>query len=218
MKKRILGTIFAVLLAMIMHPILANSETVLTRDAIITGGGIITEGHGKDAPKITFGVHLLIKYVVNEDGDPIDENGEVSANGQLLFAEPPIGDFHINFHNISNDDLDKGKLTTTDISAVRIAPLSYQDPEGDPNSIFVSMTADGKFNGEYGWSIVVRISDFGSPGNSKAIKNNLSDAIRISLIDPDEIHVYDTATLDGDFPREQSWRTLLDGGNITVYY
>ena len=218
MNKMMCGTILVVLLALITWPLSANSETVFTRDAIITGGGIITEGHGKDAPKITFGINLFVEYFVNENGDPIDETGEVSANGQLLFAEEPTGEFYINFHNTSNDDLDKGKFTTTDVSAIRINPASFPDSTGDPNFIFVSMTANGKFNGEYGWSIVVRISDFGSPGNSRANKDNLSDAIRISLIDPDEIRVYDTATLDGDYPRNQGWRTLLDGGNITVYY
>ena len=221
MKKLILGKLLAVLLAVIMFPIPANSVTVSTREAIITGGGIITEGHGKDAPKITFGVNVLIKYFVNENGDPVDETGEVSANGQLLFAEPPTGNFHINFHNISNDDLDKGKFTATEISGVRITPASYPDSEGEPNYIFVSMSANGKFNGENNWSVIVRISDFGSPGKvKKADSNNMADAVRISVwnYNLSNLAVYDTAVLDGDFPREQSWRTLLDGGNIVVYY
>jgi len=220
MKKLILGTLLAVVVAVITFPIVVNSETVLTRNAIITGGGIITEGHGKDASKITFGVHVLIKYIVNENGDPIDETGEVSDDGQLLFAEPPIGNFHINFHNIDNDDLDKGKFTTTDITAVRIAPASR--PEiGDIPYIFVNMEANGKFNGENGWAIVVRISDFGAPGKAKkAIPDNAVDAIRISVFNYNEIDpaVYDTATGQVDFPWEQAHRTLLDGGNVTVYY
>jgi hypothetical protein len=219
MKKLILGTILAVLFALITFPILANSETVFTRDAIITGGGIITEGHGKDAPKITFGVNVFVKYFVNENGDPIDEIGEVSEDGQLLFAEPPIGNFHINFHNVGNDNLDKGKFTTTEITALRIAPASLPDT-GVPY-LFVNMAANGKFNGENGWAIVVRFSEFGAPGKAKkAIPDNASDAIRISVWNYNEsdLTVYDTATEQVDFPWEQAHRTLLDGGNVTVYY
>ncbi len=126
-----------VLIALTMFPILANSETVFTRYAIITGGGIITEGHGKDVPKITFGVHVLIKYFVNENGDPINEIGAIAENGQLHFAKPPIGNFHIKFHNTANDILDISKFTTTDISAVKITPASSPDSEGVSNYTLV---------------------------------------------------------------------------------
>jgi len=219
MKKLILGALLVVLLAMLTHPILANSETVFTHDAIITGGGIITEGHGKDAPKITFGVDVFIKYFVNENGEPADESGvPIDPTWPLVFAEPPIGDFHINFHNTSNDNLDKGKFTTTDIYAVAIHPGSYQDPDGKDTHLFARIEANGKFNGEDGWSIVVRFTDFGAPGKVKdANPDTAADAIRVMLFESGEL-VYDTAALDGDYPREQSWRTLLDGGNVVVYY
>jgi len=219
MKKRILGTLLVVLFAMITFPILANSETVFTHDAIITGGGIITEGHGKDAPKITFGVDVFIQYFVNENGEPVDESGiPVDPNGPLVFAEPPIGDFHINFHNTSNDALDKGKFTATDIFAVAIHPGSYQDPNDEDTHLYARIDANGKFNGEDGWSIIVRLTDFGAPGKVKKTNpDTAADAIRITLFEGAEL-VYNTAALDGDYPREQSWRTLLDGGNVVIYY
>lgn len=76
------------------------------------------------------------------------------------------------------------------------------------------MNAEGKFNGEDGWTIVVPFSDFVNPGNAMATKDYLSDAIRISA----GINVYDTVDANDGFPRKQSWRTLIDGGNITVNY
>jgi len=219
MKKLILGTLLAVLVAVCAYPLTANSQTVSIRDGIITGGGIITEGQGKDALKITFGVNVLIKYFVNEEGVFVDEAGIETNNGELVFAEPPVGNIHINFHNTGyNDDLDKGKFTTTAITWMRINPQSYPNTEGDPNYIFVSLEGDGKFNGEDGWTLMLRLSDFGAPGNSKATKDNLSDAVRITIIDPNGIYVYDTAYMNIEFPREQGWRNLLDGGNLTVYY
>ena len=216
MRKQILGAIFAVLLALITHPILANSETVLTDDAIITAGGNIREGQGEDALKITFAVDIFINFYVDENGEPVDKYG------QLVFSEPPAGNLHIIFHNTGNDDVDKGKFTTTDINLVSIRPQSFQDPDGEDNYTFARIEANGKFNGENGWSILVRFADFGSPGNSKAHSDNLTDAVRINLFDytsspegfPDAA-VYDTAF---DYPREQGRSTLFDGGNITVYY
>jgi len=217
MNKLILGTLLTVLLTVCAHPILANSETFLTRNAIITGGGIITEGDGKNAIKITFGVNILITYYVNEEGQPVDEYGNVVDNGKLLFAESPKGNFHINFHNTGyNNDINKGKFTTTDIHGVAIRPGSYQDPNDEDNHIFARIEAHGKLNGETGWSILVRFSDFGAPGKvNKADPDNLADAIRISVFDPSDVYVYGTSA---DFPWDQARRTLLDGGNITVYY
>ena len=218
MKNLIPGIILSVLLVVLVHPISANSQTVYIHDGIITGGGIMTDGDGKAKPKITFGLNVLIKYFADENGTFVDEYGNVTNNNELVFAEPPEGNIYINFHNTGNDDVDKGKFITTEITWMRINPQSYPDSTGEPNYIFVSLRADGKFNGEDGWSLTFRLSDFGNPGNSKATKNNLSDAVRITIIDPDGTIVYDTASMGIGFPREQGWRTLLDGGNITVYY
>jgi hypothetical protein len=42
------------------------------------------------------------------------------------------------------------------------------------------------------------------------------DAVRIQLVNPNGEYVYDTAW-EAEFPREQGWRHLLDGGNISVH-
>jgi hypothetical protein len=219
MKNLIFGMIVTVLIAGFVHPISVYSQTISVRDAIITGGGIITEGQGKDALKITFGVNILIKYFADENGTFVDEYGNETINNELVFVEPPVGNINIIFHNTGyNEDIDKGKFTTTEITWMRINPQSYPDPENEPNYIFVSLTGDGTFNGEDGWTLTLRLSDFGAPGFSKATNDNLSDAVRITIRDPDGLIIYDTANMDYGFPREQGWRTLLDGGNLTVYY
>ena len=80
-----------------------------------------------------------------------DENGEpVDKYGQLVFSEPPAGNLHIIFHNTGNNDVDKGKFTTTDINLVSIRPQSFQDPDGEDNYTFARIEANGKFNGENG--------------------------------------------------------------------
>lgn len=218
MKNLIFCMIVTVLLAWFVHPISVNSQTISVRDAIIAGGGIITEGHGKDAHKITFGVNVLIKYFADENGTFVDEYGNETIDNELVFAEPPVGNIHINFQNTGHNDVDKGQFTTSEITWMRINPQSYPDSEGEPNYIFVSLAGYGKFTGEDDWTLILRLSDFGAPGNSKATEDNLSDAVRITIIDPDGYNVYDTANLDYGFPREQGWRTLLDGGDLTVYY
>jgi hypothetical protein len=60
------------------------------------------------------------------------------------------------------------------------------------------------------------LTDYGNPPNEKGLPLEYGDAIRIQLFDPDDNHVYDTAW-EGEFSREQSWRHLLDGGNVTVH-
>ena len=183
---------------MAIYPVVANSET------FFTGGGIIKEGHGKDANKITFGVNIF----TNELG------------------APSTGSLQINFHNtyydyLGNDNFDKCKFMTTDITG-GVIETRLLDGNPDNDYIFVRIEAFGQFNGEDGWSTVTRFSDFGQPGTGI-----LSDAVRIQIYDPSGELVYDTGSgpvpvgetmMIYDYPHEQSWRTILDGGNVTVHY
>ena len=223
MKRRIPLIIIVVLLATLIYPIMAISQDVFTRDALITGGGIITEGSGTDMKKITFGVNLLLRYYVNEADEFVDAAGIPTVNGELVFAETPKVNLQFNFHNTGNVELDKGKFSSTAIQAAAIRPSSHVDTEGEFRFLFVSINADGKFNGEDGWSMVIRLSDYGAPGIVKKTNPaNRTDAIRITLFDSPyptagQPAVYDTASVD-EYPHEDAWRTILDGGNITVYY
>jgi hypothetical protein len=77
----------------------------------------------------------------------------------------------------------------------------------------VRIEASGRLDGADGWSVLVRFSDFGIPVNDTTLPSGHADALRVILFDPSGDAVYDTAL---DYPREQSWRTLLDGGNVAV--
>ena len=105
--------------------------------------------------------------------------------------------------------LDQSRFVTTDFDSVYIA-THYLDTT--PYT-FVRIEARGRLNGGDGWSVIVRFSDFGVPVNDKALPPAHADALRVMLFDPSGVAVYDTAL---DYPREQSWRTLLDGGNVAV--
>ena len=65
-----------------------------------------------------------------------------------------------------------------------------------------------------GWSVLVRFTDYGAPGRKKSLPPGYGDSLRVMLFDPSGNTVYDTAF---DYPREQSWRTLLDGGNVSAH-
>lgn len=185
-NKWVPGAVLTVFLATTAASTWADSE------ALIHGGGVISTGHGQNAPKITFSIDVYV---------PDDEQA--------------IGFFEIHFHNV-NDlyDLDKSQFTATDFGAVTVTSNTVDGQD----FLFVRIEASGTLDGEEGWSVIARIADFGSPGQAKKQPGSLTDAIRLSLFDPSgETVFYDTATLDpSDFPREQSWRTFLDGGNITA--
>lgn len=166
---------------------LAAGPAVAGSDVIFTGGGIIKDGSGAAAKRISFSVNLFV-------------NAEGISEGHLSFA----------FHNL--DDmygLDQSRFVTTDFDSVYIA-THYLDTI--PYT-FVRIEARGRLNGGDGWSVIVRFSDFGVPVNDKALPPAHADALRVMLFDPSGVAVYDTAL---DYPREQSWRTLLDGGNVAV--
>jgi hypothetical protein len=193
MRKGILVTILIILpLIMSINPVVANSET------IVTGGGIIIKGQGKDANRIMFRVNIST-----------DEEGI-----------PSTGILQINFLNthydfIGNDNFDKCTFITTDIITERSTIETRNNPTyGDYT--FVRIVAYGELNGEDGWLTETRFAvDFDESGYGKS-----PDAVRISLFNPDDEHVYDTAAgVDGyyDFSRDHSWRTILNG-DVTIFY
>ncbi len=179
--KWILGSALVLLFSLTAGPVLAGS------DVLFTGGGIIRDGSGAAAKRITFSVNLFV------DADGL-------TAGHLRFG----------FHNL--DDiyaLDQSRFTTSDFDSVLIE-THYLDTT---SYTFVRIEASGSLDGQDGWSVLARFSDFGVPVNDPALPPGHADALRLMLFDPSGVAVYDTAL---DYPREQSWRTLLDGGNVAV--
>jgi len=166
---------------------LAAGPTFADSNVLFAGGGIIKDGSRADAKRITFSVNLFV-------------DGGGRSTGQLQF----------DFHNL--DDiygLDRTRFVASEFDSVQIE-THYLDTT--PYT-FVRIEARGRLDGVEGWSVLARFSDFGVPVRSKELPFEHADALRLMLFDPGGQPVYDTAL---DYPREQSWRTLLDGGNVTV--
>ena len=195
MRKVILIIILVIVpLIISINPVVANSDT------IVTGGGIITKGQGKGANRIMFRINIS-----GEEG--------ITSTGIL----------QINFLNtyydyIGNDNFDKCKFITTDITDASLIETRNNPIYGDYT--FVRIVAYGQLNGEDGWFTQTYFAvDFDEPEHGKS-----SDAVRISLYNPDGEHVYDTAVGVGsaqgelyDFSRDHSWRTILNG-DVTIFY
>jgi len=170
----------------------------------VTGGGMILEGRGKTAAKITFG-----------------------GNVGFDLAGDEVGQWNINFHNVNVNPLDKGHFHTTEITEIVFVDISDgpdpSPPDADYN--YAHFVATGKFNGEDGWEVKVNMTDFGEGKNAEP------DQIRIRLWNPIGTLVYDSSRddgpnepdygPDGDFPDEGisviANRTQLDGGNIQIH-
>jgi len=166
---------------------LAAGPVLAESSVLVAGGGIIKDGSRADAKRITFSVNLFV-------------DGDGGGTGQLQF----------DFHNL--DDiygLDRTRFVASEFDSVQIE-THYLDTT--PYT-FVRSEARGRLDGVEGWSVLARFSDFGVPVRNKALPFEHADALRLMLFDPGGQAVYDTAL---DYPRDQSWRTLLDGGNVTV--
>jgi hypothetical protein len=182
-SKLILRSALTALFVLSATPVWAGSEIFLT------GGGVIRDGRGPDARKITFSVDLF----ATQDGQ---------NDGQIQFQ----------FHRVGNPDLDKSRFTANDFSE-----FSVYTNESETLGIyqFIRIWAHGQLNGEDGWSVLLRVTDFGTPVGGKDKLDGRVDAVRIMLFEPDGDAVYDTAQ---DYPREQGWRALLDGGNVVLHF
>lgn len=156
-------------------------------NVLFSGGGIVTDGSGAATKRITFSVSLF----VDADG---------TSAGGLRF----------NFHNLDdNYGPDRRRFTASQFDSVLIETHYF---EGTPYT-FVRIEARGQLDGMDNWSVLARFSDFGVPIKNPALPTTHADALRLILFEPGGTAVYDTAL---DYPRDQSWRTLLDGGNVVV--
>ena len=166
----------------------AATPCLAENEITVNGGGIIKEGVGAYLNKITFSVNVYAD-------DDIPEG---------------TGHFQTRFHRLPlHPELEMSRFFSSEITGFSFRPCT------DRPCIFIKIWAEGRLDGKEGWEVIIRLTDFGNPPNKMNLPPDDADAIRIQLFDPDNNHVYDTAW-EGEFSREQSWRHLLDGGNISV--
>jgi hypothetical protein len=154
-------------------------------DASVTGGGQIiaedpTDNRGNKPFRISFGGHLY------------------RVAGDL------ICEWQVNFHNVSDDSLDKAQFHADSCSALNTYNWNVTPADG-----IVNFKAHGTLNGEPGYYVMFRMEDRTEP--------SVNDTIRIELHGPTS---YDTHW--GDFPDESdnvgTARTSLDNGNIQIWW
>lgn len=220
MRIQLLITILIIPIVLSINPVKANSGT------FFTGGGMITEGCDENASLINFAVFAFNEgYTMNDGG----------------------GYLQINFDNthysyLGDDHFDGGEFIATYFSSydVEVRQIEYPKNSGEMNDFtFVRLIAEGSYNGQPDWSVHLRFSDSGhlceamaypckSEYQSFGAKTSYrrfttTDAVRIQIYNAPYLGgdlVYDTASGPEDvydFPREHSWRTFFDVGNVTVF-
>jgi len=130
----------------------------------------------------------------------------ISFGGWAQGTGPYMGEWQVNYHNVSLDSLDKAKFHSTNITEINY----FVGNTGTCNSA-LNLKAYGTLNGEPGYYIIFRAGDFGSPG--------FVDTVRIELYKvAGNVKVFDT--FGSEFKPESNCvgtaRTGLDAGNITI--
>jgi len=120
-----------------------------------------------------------------------------------------LGDWEVNFHNVSNDNLNQKKFHTDNISEV-----NFFAPTNDTYTAALDFTAYGRLGNENGYKLIFRAGDYHAPGQ---FTDTSFDTVRIELYRDSEL-VYDTN--GGDFTPQSTCvgtaRTGLNNGNITI--
>lgn len=204
-----------------------------TSAILASGGGLFPPPKGADdldlaadqSVTCTFNNQLMAGFMTG-GGQIIDDNdGSLKANrlevisfgGNVGVALDGglHGQWQATLHNVSVNSLDKGNFHTTSIDRVVFQDLDSIEDPAPPEALynFIRFDATGRFNGEDGWSVSVRATDTGEPGNGPNAGED-KDSIRILLYDPSDVLVYDSQS---DFPAQQAGRHELDRGNIQIH-
>lgn len=119
------------------------------------------------------------------------------------------GELQINFHRVPSY-YNKSKFHGNVITEMNF----FASNDASCNAA-LNVTIEGTLDGMSGYSVIFRVGDAGSPGNTNSAEP--FDTARIQLFQGD-VEVYDTH--DGDFADQSTCvgtaRTGLDRGNITI--
>ena len=178
--KRMLAIGLAAIMLLALVPSVAVAANGGSEGSL-TGGGQITTGNGKSEYKVSF-----------------------AGNVGLMEDESLVGHWQTHFHNVSEDSLDKAKFQSTSITLLAF----YYDstPVSSPaDANVVHFIAEGRLNGEDGYSLNIWLADRGEPGT-------MIDSISIQLW-YGEVYtgVLQCHTLTDDFPDDGQGATLIHG-------
>lgn len=194
MKKIYLGAALAAIAVCVMA-----TATVFAQDECdpgkVTGGGFITQ--------TDYEGNLLLKASFA---------GNIKYDKNMV----PKGNWQVKLDDVWGTQFDNANFKATEIKYLRFFNWNpfwcgeAAPPETDFNGAEFVMA--GTLNGEEGWTMMVRMTDYGEAG-----KDN--DTIRLSLFKP-YAGYYDTAFgfMNGPWDR---WctglRTRIDGGNLQIH-
>lgn len=170
-------------------------------DGMVNGGGHILEmiPSPEEEELTTRGGKAKPEKPGKQDMYDISFGGNVAQVGSDY-----MGSWQINFHDVSNDDLDKAKFHGNEVDII-----NFFAADSDSCNSAVNFTMHGTLNGEEGYHVIVRGGDSGAP--------NDVDTVRIELYHGATL-MYDTHA--GDFADESTCvgtaRTGLDNGNLTI--
>lgn len=136
-------------------------------------------------------------------------NGDymVSFAGNSRYMEDnPVGQWETNFHNVSADDLDGASFHSTSITDLAFYMNNVLAPTPADANV-VHLVAEGRLNGEEGYTLNVWLADRGEPGK-------MIDAIWMAL-SYGATELYRTLP---DFPDDAPGpATLLTHGNFQIH-
>jgi hypothetical protein len=148
----------------------------------LTGGGQITTGNGKSEYKVSF-----------------------AGNVGLMEDESLVGHWQTHFHNVSVNSLDKAKFQSTSITLLAFYYDSTPLPSPAGANV-VHFVAEGRLNGEDGYSLDVWLADRGEPGK-------MIDAIWMELWYGGAVQYCTLPDFPSDAPGPA---TLLTHGNFQI--
>lgn len=144
---------------------------------------------------VTAGGHIL-----EEEGEKRKDWYDVSASGWTADIGSLVGEWQVNFHNTSDDAVDKTKFHGSDI-----IEFNLYAPDSLTCTGAMNVAVSGRYEGVDGYHMIIRAGDD-------------ADTMRFELYDPLYELVYDTHT--GDFADESSCkgtaRTGLDTGDLMI--
>ena len=153
-----------------------------------------------------------------------ETEGETLRIGFGGFAEENVdsfdGQFSVRFHDVGDDQFDKSKFQSS-----QIINMQFFGPDSEDCIAAMNMTMEGTLDGESGYQLIFRASDFGPPGHWTS---SGFDSIRVQLydgpadvngdgeVDPNNLVYNSFPDFDAEIDCVGNIRTGLDSGNIAI--